>query len=147
MSLVSSLLKWSWLWLGLLRGWGAKGKPRVAEAAGPAGLVARKVPHGVEQALALPKVGDGTMRVGGVQFRCFELGIDGAICDEVRRAGALVVQDGLAVAHDFVCSTGQVLVWQYWTLGTADLRGKSTANPVKPKDDTRVWWRCYQGVA
>lgn len=106
-----------------------------------------KIEHGSEVAAKGDEGRDGSTTIDGVKFRVFEIESDRHFCEQARKAKAIQVRDGKMVAHDFINASGQVMVWQYWTIGTSSLDAKSTENPSsKVKSDTRVWYRCYASL-
>lgn len=106
-----------------------------------------KITHGNEVALVGGEGGDYSFSTGGVAFRAFEIKSDQAIGRAVQSAKAVTVTDGKMLANDFVNAAGQILVWQYWTVGTSKMSAKSENNPETAKNDTRVWYRCYEKAA
>jgi hypothetical protein len=119
----------------------------------PGALVPVKIPHGApvrligsESKNADGRGGDCMTTIDGVQFRMFETQLDCPICKMVKNAVAVQVRDGMMVAHDFVNPAGQVMVFQYWGIGSSKASATSYENPVKVKNDSRVRYRAYEAV-
>lgn len=105
----------------------------------PGTLVPKKLPHGAQVAL-IGKEKETDISMSGVKVRVLEIAADAFMNQQAKKAGCVRAANGKMVADDWVNTAGQVMVFQYWTLGTSKISAKSVENPVAIKQDSRVWY-------
>lgn len=113
----------------------------------PSGLVPKKIAHGAKVSMN-PSVHAGEIGyVDGVQLRWLDIDSDSFVTTAGVNAKSVRIKDGKMCADDWVNKFGQVMVFQYWTLGTSDISAKCTDNPVAIKRDSRIWSKTYAPIA
>lgn len=99
-----------------------------------------KIPHGSKSTLSGGIKGGEIGYVDGVQLRFLDIDTDCFVTNAAVSAKAVRIKNGMMVADDWINSAGQVMVFQYWTLGTSEKSAMSTSNPVSIKSDSRGWY-------